>query len=359
MVYNFVLPFYTKIPSGGTKIMYEYANRLALLGHDVTIYHCIDTPYFNYPRNRPFFLRKLITQLIYRNKADSSWFQFFGSVKLQFIDRLADKYIKDADVTVVTWWSLVQPLSLLSSTKGIKVNLIQGYENWEGNNHLLHQSYTFKNVIKIGISPYVINIVKRFDHEIYYIPNSIDSRLYFKDLNFTKRKQKSFCMLYSDLAIKGSKFGIDAFLQLKCYDNEISLTLFGTSSRPEGLPEWIEYYGSLSNLKDLYNRHAYFVSNSLEEGWGLPVHEAMACGCIIICTNIPGHSQFYENSTGVFVYECGSSGSLIRAVQSILKKPLESLNALSHENRDAVSLFEWDNAVSRFLEIIEKEYEKS
>lgn len=356
MKYNFVLPFYTKIPSGGTKIMYEYANRIALLGHEVKIYHCIEAPYFNYPRSRPFFLRKLITQLIYKNKASSPWFQFCEAVKLKFIDRLADKQIDDADVTVVTWWSLVQPLSLLSPLKGLKINLIQDYESWEGNEELLHQSYMFKDVIKIGISPYVIDSVKKFDDDIHFIPNAIDSKKYFINVDFDQRNQRSFCMLYSNEPRKGSSIGIQAFIELKSYYKDITLTLFGTSPRPEGLPEWIEYFNNLSDLKDLYNRHAYFVSNSLAEGWGLPVHEAMACGCVIICTKIAGHRQFYENSAGVFLYEKGSSENLVKTVQSILEKPLESLDVLSSENITAVSSFDWNNAVSRFIEIIEKKY---
>ncbi|WP_447770484.1 glycosyltransferase family 4 protein [Sphingobacterium faecium] len=354
MKYNFVLPFYTKVPSGGTKIMYEYANRLALLGHEVTVYHCIEAPYFKYPKNRPFILRKLITLMIYKNSASSPWFSFCENVKLKFIDRLTNKYIADADVTVVTWWSLVQPLSLLSSTKGIKVNLIQDYENWEGNEELLHQSYSFSNILKIGISPYVIDSVNKFDNNIHYIPNAIDSTKYFTDINFNERDNFSFCMLYSKESRKGTDVGIKAFIELKSRHKNISLTLFGTSERPVGLPDWIEYFSNLSDLKDVYNRHAYFISNSLEEGWGLPVHEAMACGCVIICTAISGHRQFYEGSKGVLTYEKGNSQKLEVAIESLIHKSTEQLIQLSADNRAAVSSFEWNTVVNRFLEIVKK-----
>lgn len=352
MKYNFVLPFYTKVPSGGTKIMYEYANRLALLGHEVTIYHCIEAPYFKYPKHRPFILRKLITFLIYNNTASSPWFSFDEKVKLKFINRLVNKYIDDADVTVITWWSLVQPLSHLSASKGLKVNLIQGYENWEGNHELLHQSYTFENIIKIGISPYIIDSVKKFDLAINYIPNAIDSKRYFQDIDFNQRNRFSFCMLYSKDAIKGAEFGIQAFVDLRSRHKNFTLTLFGTAQRPEDLPDWIEYYSNLSDLKDLYNSHTFFVSNSLEEGWGLPIHEAMACGCVIICTKIAGHRQFYEGSEGVFLYERGKSENLVTVVESVFQIPIESLSELSAANRVAVSQFEWDKVINRFIEIV-------
>jgi len=353
MKYNFILPFYTKVPSGGTKIMYEYANRLAILGHEVTVYHCIEAPYFKYAKSRPFILRKLITHLVYKNVANSPWFPFDEKVKLKFIDRLVNKYVSDADVTVVTWWSLVQPLSLLVDSKGVKVNLIQDYENWEGNEELLHQSYSFSNIVKIGISPYVIDSVKNFDDAVHYIPNAIDSTKYFTDFDFDKRDGLSFCMLYSNEPRKGSYIGIKAFIDLKIQYNDISLTLFGTSERPIELPEWIEYISNQSDLKDLYNKHAYFVSNSLEEGWGLPVHEAMACGCVIICTKIDGHRQFYEGSEGVFVYEKGNSENLVKILESVLDKPSDQLSVLSNLNINAVSQFEWDKVINRFIEIVE------
>ncbi|MDR2275690.1 MAG: glycosyltransferase family 4 protein [Sphingobacterium sp.] len=354
MKFNFVLPFYTKVPSGGTKIMYEYANRLSLLGHEVRVYHCIDSPYFSYASNRPFLIRKLITLLIYRNKPSSPWFNFSPAVKLKFINRLANEYLQDADVTVVTWWSLVEPLRNLDATKGKKINLIQDYENWEGNVDLLHKSYTYKNIIKIGISPYVINAVKKIDSDIHYIPNAIDSKKYFADVDFNKRQHCSFCMLYSNEPRKGSQIGIEAFIALKARNENISLTLFGTSSRPDDLPEWIKYVSNLSDLKDLYNKHLFFVSNSLEEGWGLPIHEAMACGCVIVCTKILGHLQFYQSSEGVFTYEKGNSLSMVQAIESMLMLSMGQLKVYSGLNREAVASYEWNTVISQLLEIVKK-----
>src|SRR5687768_12298160 len=36
---NFLLPFYPKLPIGGFKVHYEYANRLAERGHSVSVLH--------------------------------------------------------------------------------------------------------------------------------------------------------------------------------------------------------------------------------------------------------------------------------------------------------------------------------
>ncbi len=39
MKVTFVLPMYLTSPSGGFKVVYEYANRLAALGHQIAIVH--------------------------------------------------------------------------------------------------------------------------------------------------------------------------------------------------------------------------------------------------------------------------------------------------------------------------------
>ncbi len=164
-------------------------------------------------------------------------------------------------------------------------------------------------------------------------------------------------MLYSKESRKGSQIGVEAFIALKARYHKISLTLFGIPQRPDNLPEWIEYCNNPSDLKDLYNRHRFFVSNSLEEGWGLPIHEAMACGCIIFCTKILGHVQFYQRSEGVFTYEKGDSSNLAQSIESVMKLPIERLMEYSSLNREAVAGYEWDTVITQFLKIIEEQYE--
>lgn len=253
MIFNFILPFYTPVAGGGIKIMYEYANRFAELGNEVRIYHSLNTPYFNYPLSRPFIIRKLISLIKYHNKPVCSWFKFNKNVQLLFLDNIEDKNIADADATISTWWSLVEPLSKLEVTKGVKLNLIQGYEDWDGNVDLLHNSYKIKNVKHIVVSPYLKEKVSFFNKENFYIPNSIDQSVFYSVKDFLLREELSFCMCYSAATLKGFNYGLEMFINLRKILPNLKLTVFGTKIRPDCLPEWVLYYQNPSDLRLIYS----------------------------------------------------------------------------------------------------------
>lgn len=353
MKINFVLPFFAKVPGGGTKVMYEYANRLANIGHDIAIYHLVDAPYFEY--YRPKFLRKLINIILYRNIPQPDWFEFNKKITLKFADCLDDNFIRDADATIITWWSLVEPLSRLSKSKGKKINLIQDYEDWTGHVDLLEKSYQFKNISKIGISPFVIEKVKEYDEDIHYIPNAIDNDKFSLTKNFNDRKSLSFCMMYSNEPRKASTIGLQAFEILKEKYKDLKVTLFSTYIKPINLPDWIDFIHNPKHLNQLYNEHRYFVTNSISEGWGLPAHEAMACGNILICTKIKGHEQFYNHFEGVVTYEAGSVKSLVDQIEKIMILSEDKQLEISKKNEEIKEVYNWDKALHKLIEIIENE----
>ena len=68
---NFILPFPTKRPNGGPKIMYTYANLLAEKGYNVQIYHSLNTSYTKY--KKPYFIRAILHKL--RKTSQPKWFE--------------------------------------------------------------------------------------------------------------------------------------------------------------------------------------------------------------------------------------------------------------------------------------------
>jgi glycosyltransferase involved in cell wall biosynthesis len=80
----------------------------------------------------------------------------------------------------------------------------------------------------------------------------------------------------------------EAFARLRETRPQLRLVLTGGGlERLEPLPEGIESLGSVTSehLASLYRRAACLVYPSLYEGFGLPVLEAMACGCPVAATN--------------------------------------------------------------------------
>lgn len=131
MKINIILPFFSPVPSGGVKVMYEISNRLAKEGNDVQIYHALQVSYLH-PKTRPYLLRKLISLIRDGNSPYPKWITLHPSITSVFIEKVADNSIRNADVILYTWWSLTPEIVKLSGSKGQKFNLIQGYEVWNG-----------------------------------------------------------------------------------------------------------------------------------------------------------------------------------------------------------------------------------
>jgi len=79
----------------------------------------------------------------------------------------------------------------------------------------------------------------------------------------------------------------EAFARLRALRPDLRLVLTGAEDFGP-LPHAVESRGLVSRdeLVDLYRKAAALVFPSLYEGFGMPVIEAMACGCPVACSNV-------------------------------------------------------------------------
>lgn len=342
------MPFKARRPAGGFKVMYEYANRLSALGYAVHISYPLKTKYIKY--RLPYFMRLLLSYIEGFNT--NKWFNFHPNISLSYVKSVSDKYIIDADIIIATWWSTAYDMGRLSTSKGKKINLIQGYENWEGGADLLHSTYDMKSVTNIVVASYLKEIVERYTNRpVYFIPNAIDTLIFSLTKPIEERIATKICMLYSIQEIKGSKYGLEALEIVKGKYPELEVTLFGVCPEPEGLPTWVKFYRNPSNLVDIYNNNSIFLSNSLTEGMALTPMEAMACGCAVICTDILGHQEYAFDKETAELVPVKSPG---RMAQSIIKLLRDSdyRQTLATNGHNYVQRFSWNEAVNKIDHLI-------
>ena len=343
---NFILPALSTKPGGGTKIMYEYANRFAHLGYDVTVIHSIKRPFKK--AKTPIWLRYILLRL----KKKQTWFVFSPKIKIILAKEISDEYVPKADIVISTWWQMAYAVDSLSENRGRKFNFIQDYEIWTGQKERVYESYLLP-LRCIVISKYLSDLVYKISGVMpVLIPNAIDTSIFKIKNPIEQRDPFSIMMLYSEEPRKGSQYGIEALLKLKEKYPLLKVSFFSTFKRPKSLPDWIIFHRQPSNLSELYNNHAIFISPSLGEGWGLPPMEAMACGCAVTCTNIGGHLDFaIENETALLI-EPASASQLIKAVTTLIEEPLTRIRIATLASEYVSSEFSWDSSVKKMENIL-------
>jgi glycosyltransferase involved in cell wall biosynthesis len=105
-----------------------------------------------------------------------------------------------------------------------------------------------------------------------------------------------------------------------------------------------------ANLPALYSACAAFVLPSLDEGFGLPAVEAMACGAPVIVSDRGALPEVA--GPGAAVVDVAAEGALAAALARVLLEP-EHRDALRRRGRARASDFAPDRTAGRVLDLLE------
>ena len=299
-IVSFVLPCLGRNPSGGFKMIYEYANALAEHGYRVNLLFDVSRSLKRF--HMPEYLRYMCVELL--NRIYPRWFYLHPNVKKKCLHGIKDEEVPDGDYIFATAIHTAFDVQRLSQTKGEKLYFIQGFEAWAGFKAAdVHQSYQLgmKNIV---ISKWLEKEVNAHaDRPAIYIPNFVKTDVFFIGTKPEMRNPYSIAMLCAVGDYKGCKYGLAALKKLKKIYPQLQAHLFGTIKNVEGLEDWMNYTFSASEqeLRRIYNTSAIYLYPAVKEGWGLTGMEAMACGCAYVSSDYGGVHEYADDGKEVLL----------------------------------------------------------
>ena len=209
---------------------------------------------------------------------------------------------------------------------------------------------------------------------IHVVPNGIDTQI-FKPISVTK---SAVVFAWAGRTVHGTnrknlEATIQAFTSAFSQGEDVRLHIKVLPDDPVRVPDdpRIRVNNSKMSPEDLatwYNSATAFVSTSRGEGWGLHLHEAMACGVCPIACEFGGQAEFFNESVGYSIpYSLINPADepyvglgtwcdpdvdyVIDAMRDVYNNEVQ-VKRFGEKATAAASKFTWQNAVNKLDEVL-------
>ena len=248
-------------------------------------------------------------------------------------------------------------------------------ETMEFGNKIRMRFFTMRNMKKIDLLISISENTKKDTHEILNIdtdieaiPLAADNNIFYKadsasisriksKYTITKKYILSVCTLEPR---KNLETLLKAYKKMENW-KEYQLVLVGMTGwiksdffkglEDSGIYDNIIFTGYVANddLAPLYTGAEVFVFPSLYEGFGLPVLEAMQCGCPVITSNSSSIPEVIGDA-GIMVDAMDTEG-LSNEMEKVLRNSTLKTQ-LSSKGLKRAEFFSWEKSANKFLEKI-------
>lgn len=320
------LMIWTKV-CGGSKIILEYANRLAQKGHKITLISYDEKPtWFNLEENIEFIQ-------VPENKE-------------------IENYIPNSDVIVPTSWKNIY--QAINSNKAPVTFFEQGGSHiFEVENLPKIKYKTVKSRIELlnfihTVSSYSKEKIKEYygkDSEV--ITNAVDGAIFYPRKSLEKTDNNINITI---IGSEGFKFkNIDETLQAirslqKKYDN-IKLNWI-SQDKPTKNKEKAIVNPKQAEIGNILRKTDIYICNSEYESFCLPALEAMTCGAAVITTDNGGIRDFVKDKYNALIVEKHNIKDLEEKIE-ILINDKEKRTEMMKNGLETSKQFNWENSVNK------------
>ena len=267
------------VVGGGNRVIFEHLNGLIEHGHDAQLWTLSSGP---------------------------DWFDLRCPVRsFPDYEALVAALAPLQAIKVATWWETATPVWRASVVNGLPVYLVQDietsyYPHFPRRRHEVLNSYR----------PEFRFITTSTWNQAHLAELGLDSKLIapgadldtFRPLPETPRRPDMLLAVGRSNPLKNLPLTLDAWRRLLHPRPE--LCLFGIEPELASEPG-IRYVTAPSDheVNDLLNQATAFLQTSRHEGFCLPILEAMATGCPVVCTDAHGNRDFCVDEKNCLVSE--------------------------------------------------------
>lgn len=328
MKIGFILPGIPGVPTGGSKVVFEYCNWLAVHGHEIIIYYLHD----NWKKNA---LTNLVWKESLRFKArfiEPKWFKLNNKIKTLVIFSQSDfNCLCQVDVIIAT---ALETTKYVYNLKNLffaqsfenwatnKAYFIQGHEVWGATEEAVNDSYNygFKNIVVAKWLEELVEVHSK--KKVYLVSNCVDVGVFYDRENV--RVNHSIVFHYRKAVHKGCEYALKVVkLLFEKYDDLKVYIVSNEQEHPE-IPDCCTFYYNLKaeKIAELNNKAQIFMCTTIEEGFGLPGLEGMACGCALVSSEYKGVLEYAVDGENALLSPIRDVDLMVKNVIRLFEEPM-------------------------------------
>jgi glycosyltransferase involved in cell wall biosynthesis len=338
----FVLPGRGR--SGGNKVTVIAANGLIERGRQVRL---LVHQSKAFSRSK---LRNVWLKIHYPGAND--WLPLFNGRIEPFRDLTQCRFENNEIIVAVGLWSC-QEISRVKNSNIKKVHSIHGAPPRDIN---LMKAAWIENVPKIVVASFLKQKVKDVcgQEVIAVIPNGIDTNEYYPSVPESERDgigtMFGFPTCYKD---SDPETILGVLRSLKQRQPKVTQRVFGACRRPKQIPrKMYTRLPSIERAREIFSRSLVWFLASRSEGFGIPILEAMACGCAVVATDSGGPRDIIKDGENGFLVEVGKVDEIVGKVKLLLNN--DGLRRRIVKNaRKTVKNFNWGSSIDKLEEVLQ------
>jgi glycosyltransferase involved in cell wall biosynthesis len=204
-----------------------------------------------------------------------------------------------------------------------------------------------EEVPKITVSSYLDELIQRYCNQkaIEVVANGVDIKEFYPTIALENKDGVG--------TIFGSnvhKDPLTVLAGLKLLEQQcpaVEQYIFGSSRRPAEIQR-CRYVRlpTVEKAREIYSRCKVWFMGSREEGFAVPILEAMACGCAVVATNCGGPSDIITDGENGFLVKTGDAAGLVNRIRLLLENE-ELRRKFVLKSQETVKKFCWENSVDK------------